>query len=117
MLSKKNGEDPIRDAEGMPVGDKTMFSASLVEADLKWAVAYAKRRVPGILIYAVGAGPLFVRSQLQIITEGDDSRIFTSNAWDDILNLVGQLVAKTCGDSSSPCTNCCGSCACSRKCP
>lgn len=117
MLIQRNGEDPIRDASGQAQGKSGTINAATVEEDLKWAVAYAKRRVPDIQIYAVGAGPLFVRKQLQIITDGDDSKIFSSTAWEDILSLVGDLVAKTCSSNKSPCTSCCGSCTCSRMPP
>lgn len=53
-LCQKNGEDPIRDETGNAIGYRGSFTQAQVDEDLKWAVAYAKRRVPGVTIYAVG---------------------------------------------------------------
>jgi hypothetical protein len=116
VITTKKGENPVYDPAkpGVVLGQSGSFSATQINDDLKWAVAYAKRRVPGIQIYAVGAGPAFVRSQLQLICDGDDTRVFASTAWSDILNFVSKLVARTCGVNPSPCTSCCGSCTCSR---
>eukprot|EP01127_Copromyxa_protea_P011671 TRINITY_DN295_c0_g1_i1.p1 TRINITY_DN295_c0_g1~~TRINITY_DN295_c0_g1_i1.p1 ORF type:complete len:1222 (-),score=339.40 TRINITY_DN295_c0_g1_i1:55-3720(-) len=115
-VTKKSGEKPIYDASGNPTYDAgASTSAAAITEDLKWSVAYAKRRVPGVQIYAVGAGS-YNKAQLLTVTEGDESRIFATTDWDKLLGLVSGLVAKTCSLTPSPCSSCCGSCACSSWC-
>eukprot|EP01124_Arcella_intermedia_P022533 TRINITY_DN337_c0_g1_i2.p1 TRINITY_DN337_c0_g1~~TRINITY_DN337_c0_g1_i2.p1 ORF type:complete len:777 (-),score=41.91 TRINITY_DN337_c0_g1_i2:68-2398(-) len=82
--------------------------------DLQAAADYAYNKISGLTIYTVAVGPVFSTplAEFDIITKTQRTNQFSATDFTLVNNILNSLTTTVCGKTNSPCSSCCGFCAC-----